>query len=296
MSTKYNYNLKYDINEAGDIQTAIYYTIINYLHQQLGLSIEYCKERVNLEIDRAIPKALFDYLKRQGWKLKDKKILDIGCGQGSAIIEALYQGAIATGVEPGKEFFNLAKMRLAYHGFEENIILNVEGEKLPFEDNYFEYIISLQVLEHVRSPRKILEEIYRVLKPGGQCFISCENYFSFYEPHYKIPWLPLLPKSIGTIYLKFLKRNPTFLNEYIYYTTYPQIWDLVKKIGFVNKTYSTAIKNLLDGKHNNMRLTFIANLLNLLPYKISYNIMLMRYHLKNLFAKGIRIIIEKPVK
>ncbi|MBX4181394.1 class I SAM-dependent methyltransferase [Candidatus Parcubacteria bacterium] len=42
---------------------------------------------------------------------------------------------------------------------------------LPFEDNSQEAIICIAVLEHVENPIKACEEMYRVLKPGGYCFV-----------------------------------------------------------------------------------------------------------------------------
>lgn len=42
---------------------------------------------------------------------------------------------------------------------------------LPFSDNSVDAIICIAVLEHVESPFKAMDEIYRVLKPGGYCFI-----------------------------------------------------------------------------------------------------------------------------
>ncbi len=42
---------------------------------------------------------------------------------------------------------------------------------LPFEDNSQDAIVCISVLEHVENPTKAFEEMYRVLKPGGYCFI-----------------------------------------------------------------------------------------------------------------------------
>lgn len=52
---------------------------------------------------------------------------------------------------------------------------------LPFEDNSVDAIICMAVLEHVEEPQKAVKEMYRVLKPGGYCFIYAPFLF-FYHP------------------------------------------------------------------------------------------------------------------
>jgi SAM-dependent methyltransferase len=52
--------------------------------------------------------------------------------------------------------------------------LDVQGDicSLPFADNVVDVILCTQVLEHTREPKRVLAEFYRVLKPGGQLFLS----------------------------------------------------------------------------------------------------------------------------
>jgi SAM-dependent methyltransferase len=57
------------------------------------------------------------------------------------------------------------------------------GEKLPFQDNSFEGVISVAVLEHVRNPFKCAEEISRVLKPGGRLYCAVP----FLQPYHGYP-------------------------------------------------------------------------------------------------------------
>lgn len=52
---------------------------------------------------------------------------------------------------------------------------------LPFEDNSVEALICIAVLEHVEEPQKAVKEMYRVLKPGGYCYIYVPFLF-YYHP------------------------------------------------------------------------------------------------------------------
>ena len=62
-------------------------------------------------------------------------------------------------------------------------------EKIPRSDNYYDAIINTNVLEHVENPQKVIDEFYRILKPGGKLFLDVPqglgvhgapyNYFNF---------------------------------------------------------------------------------------------------------------------
>jgi SAM-dependent methyltransferase len=89
------------------------------------------------------------------------------------------------------------------------------------------------VLEHVQEPKKVISEVYRLLKPNGKFFFSTVNYFSFYEGHYRIPWIPGLNKEIAPVWVKLFRRNPRFLNE-INFITLREILIYLRDIGFKN--------------------------------------------------------------
>ena len=63
--------------------------------------------------------------------------------------------------------------------------------------------------------------------------MTCENYLAFWEAHYDVPWLPLLPKPLGAAYLRLLGRSPQFLLKAVTYTTYPGVLRWCREIGFV---------------------------------------------------------------
>ena len=221
-----------------EVRATIHRLTIGSLHGQLGWPLDEAIVKAGQEERRRIPRGLVRKLvERFGWQLKGARVLDVGAGYGGLVQELLLQGADAFGIEPDTDSRSLARMRLADAGFDADRVSEASGERLPFADDHFDYVISLQVLEHVRDPEAILREMYRVLKPGGRVFLSCENYLSFREPEYRVLWLPLLPKPVGAWYLQKRGRNPAFLLNHIHYTTYPQIWRLCSRVGFVNDTY-----------------------------------------------------------
>lgn len=60
-------------------------------------------------------------------------------------------------------------------------VVQADAKKLPFSDNFFDLIISVQLLGHLPSPVNGLKEMSRVLKKGGQLIISIGNLFSLIE-------------------------------------------------------------------------------------------------------------------
>lgn len=180
----YDYVDSDHIEGKNSVESAIQESVFNYVHDQLGWSVEETKRRATKKLTREIPQGIFDNLRRRReWELEGSSLIDVGAGQGGGVLEALHRGADAHGVEPGPEFAVLAKRRLNEDGFNPERIHQSGGESLPFADGSFDYAISLQVLEHVEDPLPLLKEMYRVLKPGGEAVIRCENYLAFREQH-----------------------------------------------------------------------------------------------------------------
>lgn len=57
------------------------------------------------------------------------------------------------------------------------------GEKLPFRDNFFDYIVSTDTFEHVQDINKTVNECYRVLKPNGKLLVMFPQYLQPFESH-----------------------------------------------------------------------------------------------------------------
>ena len=111
------------------------------------------------------------------------KILDVGCGSGR-LYELFSDRKIEYfGIDFAKRLIKLAKRKYSEDtGKEEkkNIptFINIDALRLPFDDNFFDKIFSVAVLHHIPSSEKRLEfllEIKRVLKPGGEVFLTVWN-------------------------------------------------------------------------------------------------------------------------
>lgn len=97
-------------------------------------------------------------------KLLDKgdKLLDIGCGDGTLGYFAKNKYKEVYGIDISENALKIAERR--------GLIakkVNLNDEKLPFLDNYFDAVTCLDVIEHVFDPRYLIKEIHRVLRVGG---------------------------------------------------------------------------------------------------------------------------------
>jgi 2-polyprenyl-3-methyl-5-hydroxy-6-metoxy-1,4-benzoquinol methylase len=80
-------------------------------------------------------------------------------------------------------------------------------EETNFSDSSFDVITCTQIYEHVPSDKKLIEEIFRLLKPGGVCYFAAGNRFKVIEPHYKLPFLSFLPKKVANVYIRIFTKQ-----------------------------------------------------------------------------------------
>ena len=103
-------------------------------------------------------------------RLKPKTLLDVGCGDGSALFKFLkHQPDLFCGIEGAPALRPLAEAR----GIK-TMDADLNGV-WPYADNTFDVVHSAQVIEHLHNTRLFVNEAFRVLKPGGTAVISSEN-------------------------------------------------------------------------------------------------------------------------
>jgi len=109
----------------------------------------------------------------------DKKILDLGCGDGVLTFELYKKGAECYGVDSSEEAIDYAKKK--HNWLKSKALFYVEScTKTHFKDAFFDGIISSDVIEHLNEPEMMLSEIHRLLKPGGIAVISTPIKFTKY--------------------------------------------------------------------------------------------------------------------
>ena len=104
-------------------------------------------------------------------------VLDIGCGLARDTVELAVPGAQVIGLEPSMAMIDKARAYMA-NGAGGVALIQSIGEELPFRMGSVDCVICKGALDHFYDPSKTLEEISRVLKPGGKAVISIANFDS----------------------------------------------------------------------------------------------------------------------
>jgi 2-polyprenyl-3-methyl-5-hydroxy-6-metoxy-1,4-benzoquinol methylase len=99
---------------------------------------------------------------------RDKKVLDIGCGDGALTYLIARKGALVTGCEPEPDGRSLAVKMFEKHKAEATFVAGMDGLAV----DSFDTVVMTEVIEHLSAPRQMLERIRDVLKPGGSCIAS----------------------------------------------------------------------------------------------------------------------------
>lgn len=133
--------------------------------------------------------------------------LDIGCTAGIMTYHLAKYFYKAVGIDiDGK---SLSHANDCFN--KENILfLEADALNMPFADESFEAAVCHHTYEHVSSAEILVEEIYRVLKPGGVCYFGAPNRFMIIESHYSLPFLSWFPRRLSNLYLKIAKKGDDY--------------------------------------------------------------------------------------
>ena len=101
-------------------------------------------------------------------------ILDLGCGTGRHVVYLARSGFSVFGLDNSPEGLRITRQWLDEERLDANLRLQGMTEQLPYEDRFFDAVISVQVIHHadIATIRRIVQEITRILKPGGLLFVT----------------------------------------------------------------------------------------------------------------------------
>jgi 2-polyprenyl-3-methyl-5-hydroxy-6-metoxy-1,4-benzoquinol methylase len=197
--------------------------------EKLNQATAYDKWHNQYTFDDDVESVWHGFVKRaiQQDNLKGKILLEIGCGRGG-----LSNFMAGLSHSPDKIFacdyssdaLEIAKVRFANRG---TITWQREDiQALSFNGNTFDRIVSCETIEHVPDPGKAVQELYRVLKPGGIVYLTCPNYFNLF--------------GLWCIYRSIIGKPYTEGQPYVNYLLLPKLLRWVKLSGFRIIAYHTS--------------------------------------------------------
>lgn len=132
--------------------------------------------------------------------LGQRRILDLGSGRGTFLVDAAKRKYVAEGIEYNPRYIKTAQKRAEKEGVDIAVIEGA-GESLPYEDNSFGFINAAEVLEHVQDPDKVVSEMSRVMTKDGIAYVSIPNRFGFFDPHFHVHFVNWLPRFLSDPFL-----------------------------------------------------------------------------------------------
>jgi ubiquinone/menaquinone biosynthesis C-methylase UbiE len=207
MSSQKNLNKSTDII-SGNVHTDIFSYVIK---MDSWNSIFKEKGKVFTTPHPDMPR-IINYLKEK----RAKRILDLGCGTGRHLVLFANEGFEIYGLDSAPEGIEIAKDWLAEKSLSCELIVHQMEEKFPYQDSFFDAVISIQAMHHniIEKIKFTINEIERVLKPGGLLFITVPTFERFNRKNRwnlkkveKGTFVPLLGPEKGLFHHFFTERE-----------------------------------------------------------------------------------------
>lgn len=186
------------------------------------------KNLIGWYVDASESEPLEDLIK----DIHGKSILDVGCGTGRHLARFSRDNALH-GMDLSESMLAEAQLKNPEGHFKAG-----SAEKLPYEDNSFDCVFSSRVIQHIRNQQKMMDEMTRVCKPGGQVILIGYNSWSLLNiyKHIRMSWVGrLLNLPFG-----WLLKQRSFFGpwgfEYDNYCSIPEVRGMMKKTGLQPET------------------------------------------------------------
>ena len=147
---------------------------------------------------------LLDAASRAGIDPAGARLLDIGCSTGILTRHYAEHFAEVVGVDIDDGAVEWARANRAADNVDSRVGDSLD---LPFGEGSFDIVTCTHIYEHVPAPGRMLDEIFRVLRPGGLCYFAAENRLRLWDGHYDLPLLTVLPRPLASLVLRLTGKG-----------------------------------------------------------------------------------------
>lgn len=116
------------------------------------------------------------------------KFLDVGCGRGGLVWAASQRGWAAEGCDISEAFVRYATEVTGVKARASSV------QNIGYPAHAFDVVTLVEVIEHLYNPRETIQELHRILRPGGLLYISTPNEDSLYQ-------------TVGNLYYRLRRRD-----------------------------------------------------------------------------------------
>jgi 2-polyprenyl-3-methyl-5-hydroxy-6-metoxy-1,4-benzoquinol methylase len=221
---------------------------LEYMRPWKGSYIYDAKVRDYMEKTEAIDAGYGRWMNRllghlsETYRLPGNRALDFGCGTGELTVRMRSLNYEAYGLDLHEGHINLARILAAENGVPSTaFILSTEapgiGGKLPFEDNSFDIVMLLSVLEHMSDAAlsAALPEIHRICR--GVVYVLVPNRLKTVDDHTDLKGVCWMPRWLAAAYVKMRGGRYRYHISAdgswdVYYRTCGRIVNLARRHGF----------------------------------------------------------------
>jgi ubiquinone/menaquinone biosynthesis C-methylase UbiE len=140
-----------------------------------------------------------------------KRVLEVGCGTGTDLLQFARGGALVTGVDLTPGSIEIARRRFEVYGLAGQFAIG-DAEDLAFPDESFDAVYTFGVLHHTPDTERAISEVGRVLRRGGRAIVMIYHRASLYY------WVGLMLKR-GVLKGELLSSSPEqIMSRYVEYT------------------------------------------------------------------------------
>lgn len=128
--------------------------------------------------------------------LQSGKLLEIGSGPGAMLVAAARRGFDVTGVEYSRHACDTSLQRLAAEGLQGELVCGEIGD-IAHREAEFDVCVMADLIEHVRDPRRFIQIVHRVLRPGGVILIATPSLDSWSARLMSTRWMEFKPEHLS---------------------------------------------------------------------------------------------------
>ena len=167
---------------------------------------------------------LVDFSTYQG-----KSLLEVGCGAGIDLVRFARAGAIVTGIDLSTTAIELARKNIEQNGLNADLWV-MNGESMQFPDNSFDVVYAHGVLQYTANIEKMMAEIHRVVKPGGEVVMMVYNRNSWLNLMRQVTKVPLEHEDAPVLKKYSIGELKQFLKSFKNYRIIPERFPVKTKL------------------------------------------------------------------